>query len=317
MTIDQVNSTASLYKYYVGKKLLSMGCEVFTKYSGSSREPDWDAFFSSLENFLKSNGPFEAAISMAQRGYISRGKQNGKRYYNLLKKYCRKVTTICDNIDVIGFADITYYATPINIKKISHRGHLDYIKNNSLYVGWAADPNTCKIEKDKRQKTILIDHAYYDTKPYPDWTNDIVNSASNYMKKNKNVIFNRFVSNTGVERVRLQDNTVEIFNRSKGLRHIDACREYSKSDIFVVTHPESMGLSVIESAMAGALVLSPKGFIKRGLISPLHHLEFSDKNKIPWDKAIRMVDHNLARSKAMKYNWDSVSSKIANSLIKK
>ncbi|HHJ2765971.1 TPA: glycosyltransferase, partial [Escherichia coli] len=33
--------------------------------------------------------------------------------------------------------------------------------------------------------------------------------------------------------------------------------ELRKSDVFIVTHPESLGLTVLEAAMCGALVLTP------------------------------------------------------------
>ena len=132
---------------------------------------------------------------------------------------------------------------------------------------------------------------------------------------NSNVIFKRFVTGKGVENVRLEGNTVEIFDSRYGLNHVDACKEYSKADLFVVTHPESMGLSVIESAMAGCLVLSPKGYIKSSLIKPLHHIEFESVENIPWQKAIDGINHKLARSKASKFNWSNLSNKIINDLL--
>jgi hypothetical protein len=318
MTKDHIKSTSTLYKYYVGKKLLNMGAKVYCRWAGASREKDWDVFFEGLERYLKENGPFHSVISMAQRGYLSRGKINGKRYYNLLKKYCKKVTTICDNAYEIGFADTTYYATPMRDSDIKNKAHKHFVTNKAKYVGWAADPNTCRIDKKIKDGNvrILIDHSYYEDKPYKDLTNKIVDSASKYMKKNNKVIFKRFLSDIGVDFVKENNNVVEIFNRNNCMKHIDACKEYSSSDIFVVTHPESMGLSVIESAMSGCLILSPKNFIKKTLLGPLHHLEFDEEFDVPWDNAISLINHTKSRALAEKYDWDKVSTLIAKDLLK-
>jgi hypothetical protein len=316
-----IKSTSTLYKYYVGKKLLELGAKVDCRYAGASREPDWDAFFRGLEKYLKENGPYHSVISMAQRGYLSRGEVVGKRYYSLLKKYCKRVTTICDNAYYIGFADMTYYAVPMRPIDIKGADHKKFLDTRTKFVGWAADPTTCIYNKkpNDRKIRILIDHSYYGNRPYKESSEQIIHSAEKYLQqshKNYDVIFKRFVSEKGIDTIKESGNYFEIFNRRKGLNHLDACKYYSESDIFVVTHAESMGLSVIESAMAGCLVMSPTHYIKSSLLKPLHHLEFSLKREIPWDKAIKMIDHKKAYTMAKEFNWSKVSSAIAEDLLK-
>ncbi len=72
------------------------------------------------------------------------------------------------------------------------------------------------------------------------------------------------------------------------MRYPKACEEYRKADIFIVTHPESMGLSVLESGAAGALVVAPLNYIKCSLLKPIYHISF--ENYIPWDIIVKMIN---------------------------
>ena len=101
---------------------------------------------------------------------------------------------------------------------------------------------------------------------------------------------------------------------------INACKEYNKAHIFIVTHEESLGLSVIEAAMAGALILiptNPKGrgpCIKPWLVKSLNHIMFNPFNGIPWDKIINNINIEDNRVKASQYNYKNVTNKIVNFL---
>ena len=90
MTMQDIRSTGSIYKYYIGKELLRLGHEVYCTYAGSMNE-DWEPFFVNLENFLQKNGPFDAVLNCEQRGFRRRGKFIGKLFFDLVKKYSRKV----------------------------------------------------------------------------------------------------------------------------------------------------------------------------------------------------------------------------------
>ena len=96
------------------------------------------------------------------------------------------------------------------------------------------------------------------------------------------------------------------------MQYPDACKEYGKADIFIVTHSESMGLSVLESALSGALVITPKGYIKKELISPLHHIEVN--GKIPWSTVLSELNVKKSVNMAKKYSWRNVAKAIAKDL---
>ena len=85
-----------------------------------------------------------------------------------------------------------------------------------------------------------------------------------------------------------------------------------KQIYFIVTHQESLGLSVLEAAMAGALILAPVGCIKPFLIEPLHHLIFDPSKRIPWSKVLNMLNPEKSRAAAMPYCYENVANKIYN-----
>jgi hypothetical protein len=316
MKKEDIRCSSSLYKYYIGDRLARNGIAVISHLTFINGE-NWEKYREKLISVLKKHVFFDAVICACQRGIDRSGKKN--EYYNILKKYSKKVVSICDNAYSIGISDVLYYAIPIKESEIKTEEHLTFIREKSHFVGWGADPDLCNILNKKNDKLtrVLIDHSYYADVPYKDYTNKIVDSASNYLKKGKHknkIIFKRFISNDGIGLVSKDDNIVEVFDRSSGLNYVDACKYYSESDIFVVTHAESMGLSVIESAMAGCLILSPLGCIKKVLLNPLLHIEFDINNGIPWDRAIGMVNHRKSRNLAIKNTWENVLNNMLKDL---
>ena len=68
--------------------------------------------------------------------------------------------------------------------------------------------------------------------------------------------------------------------------------------------------------MAGALIVSPKDFIKDDLLKYLHAIEISnDKNDImDMDNIIKHIDHKKSRKKALKFNWEKSCNIMYNTL---
>jgi hypothetical protein len=294
LSIDDVQGTGQLYSYYIRKEFEKLGIETVPWKCPSASYGD-DAY----RKVLKDLPDGDHVLCVEQRGF------NNRRHIKFLipeirKKIKGKITTICDNNHTIGPADMLYYAVPAKEKP------------KSKYVGWAADPVVCRPDKESGTLRILIDHSYYGKQAYPDKSREIILDVVNFYKKytKKNVIIRRFVSG-GVETLDPKNFKFEIYNR-KGLQYPDACKEYGKADIFIVTHSESMGLSVLESALSGALVITPKGYIKKELISPLHHIEVN--GKIPWSTVLSELNVKKSVNMAKKYSWRNVAKAIAKDL---
>jgi hypothetical protein len=80
-----------------------------------------------------------------------------------------------------------------------------------------------------------------------------------------------------------------------------------------VTHPESVGLVVLETAMAGALPVVPQGFIPADRLATVRHIEWG-KN-IPWKKVLMTVNPQKSRKTALVNTWDQVALRIRNELL--
>lgn len=224
-------------------------------------------------------------------------------FFEILRPMVKKcIATISDNIRFVGPEDVLFFQVPAR-KKPPH----------SHYIGWATSPRLCKPAQKKDQIRILIDHLYYGTKSKDminsDKTMDISKKAFEFAKNSKKMIEIRRLCIGGAETLTEQNYKVKTkYVQNGGMSYEKACEEYSQSDVYFVTHKESMGLTVLECAMAGALIVSPKGYIKQGLLSPLHHIEYDDK--IPWVKIIKNINHKKARDAASKYNWKMLCDRM-------
>ena len=301
LSINDVNSYNSVYCFYVIKYLKKYkNVElVYGPIGSSDKNIKWN-------NDNLGNKILEAdhCIAFSQRTFLNRDIS----FYNEIRKKVKgKITTICDNNYNIGPEDCTFFSV----------GYPDerYVPK-SLKVGWAADPENLFIQKNDSCLNILIDHSYYGISEYvPDYSKLIIEDVCKFAKKYKNNLnVRRFISG-GVEDLDINNPKFEIYDRN-GLSFKDCCKEYNRSHIFIVTHEESLGLSVIEAAMAGALILVPNDPNKRGscikpwLIKPLNHVMFNPNDGIPWNSIIKNNNIFNNRKRALKFNYKNVTKKM-------
>lgn len=170
-------------------------------------------------------------------------------------------------------------------------------------VGFAANHELLVPNKDPKRIRILVDHPAYSPEHFKkrDRTKDILDQIfSSHLPKEKALFVRRFI-NGDVETVNRDKYNVELYNR-KGVNILNAFDEYNQADIFFVTHPESMGLSVIESAMAGALVVLPRFYIKPEFLEGIEYVEF--EKDIDWEIVLNKLDAKNCRRKALKKTWN-------------
>jgi hypothetical protein len=174
----------------------------------------------------------------------------------------------------------------------------------TIHISFAADEKLLYPDKDTNFIRILVDHPTYEKDHFEvDKTkyilHNIINSRNILNKSGKKVIVRRFVDGK-IETVKNNQFAVEPYKRV-GVNILDAYKEYNKSDIFVVTHPESMGLSVIECAMAGCLIVTPKNYIKQCFLDGLNYYEF--EKQIDWSTVLRKLNSKTSRGLALKKTW--------------
>jgi hypothetical protein len=254
------------------------------------------------------------AICLEQHGF--------KRREPVFIENVRKATkglvcSICDKDHEIGPEDLLFTAR-----------RPAYFPATARYVGWAADPAVFKPEKDPDWLTIFIDHKSNAFGRYDD-TEAILKSATSYAatlaregrkagdppRRVRVVFFSpnglEEIDPTEVRDVDLGDDPRAFYRRVPAA---DLAAWIRKSDIFVVTHGESMGLPVLESAMAGALVVAGRGFIKPELLRSLGHYEYDRVDEIDWDRLSSELDPRLYRRRAMHFTWGAVAERMLQSL---
>lgn len=255
--------------------------ERFKKYVNSEKFPEADH-----------------CILVDNRGFMVRVHE----FYEKLRPNIRgAITTISANNAHVGQEDVLFYMVPNGKAKKPH----------CRLIYWACDHNLCFPDKDPDTIRILVDHKYYGNHKNMtsiDLTDNILEQAltfaENYQGEKKVIV--RFISNDGIVTVTRDNiNNLSDYKQGGGADFNSMCIEFSKTDVFFVTHIECMGLCVLEASMAGALVVSPTSYIKRCLLNKVHHLEFT--GEVPWDIVLANIDVDKSRKLAVRYSWENAT----------
>lgn len=222
-----------------------------------------------------------------------------KECVDSLKARCRGlVTQIHDRQSLKAVVDLTF---GIRAHEKAARYHC---------IGWAADSDLCRPCQSPDHLQILVDHPDYGARK-TDRSLEMMRSALAFAKSasgGKPVVIRAIRDNGVADCVRAE---LWQYHR-KHIPYLEMCREYSRSDIFLVTHPESIGLSALECAMAGALVVTPKSFIADDLLSTIRHVSYD--GAIPWDKVMAALNIDESRKVAMANSWGRVADRILERL---
>ena len=228
----------------------------------------------------------------------------------LRKRIPGYVTTICDHDSLYGPEDILFHV------KTSNRTDG---ASKSVQLSWAASPEYCFPEKEAKVLNFLIDHRNYSNAPDRSWdviqevarfANDIFPEIGHKLGFDRLTV-RRFISG-GMEIVDTTRPYVEEKYSRRSLSFPDACREYRRCNMFLVTKIESMGLSALECAMSGALVLYPKGFLPENLAKPINTIEW-DTN-IDFNFAIERLNVRRSALAAARYNWQNLAAMMLGTL---
>lgn len=189
-------------------------------------------------------------------------------------------------------------------------------KRFNAYMGWATDPEVNRPEQDPDNLRILVDHTNYGDNPV-DETETILKSIKQFVEsgiwksKYKSVSVRRFDSGQVVD-VDFDNLTVPRYDRTATIPFSKITKEHCEAHVFCVTHPESVGLVVLETAMAGALAVVPQGFIAQDRLDTVRYIEWTDA--IDWQQVLDNIDVEASRSVAMSNTWDAVARRIYNTL---
>ena len=220
-------------------------------------------------------------------------------------------------LDIDG-VDITFTIKHDNYKYPHDSGANRFVRHRAYndYIGWAADQKLNYPSQDTENLRILVDHTNYGDNPV-DRTADVLQQIKLLVDSDiwksmyKSVSVRRFDSGCVVD-VDLSDLSFDRYNKNKSIPYIEICKEHSKAHIFCVTHPESVGQVVIETATAGALILSPNGFIPIDRLQTVRSIEWKDS--VDWAQVLSQINITESRNKALSSSWASVAKRIRSNI---
>lgn len=189
-----------------------------------------------------------------------------------------------------------------------------YVRHRSYnaYIGWAADSDLNHPAQDDQTLGILVDHTNYGPNPV-DRTIEVLQDIKQFVqslawkKRWANIRVRRFDSGRVVDVNFDKLHEIERYDRT-AIPFTEICKEHSEAHIFCVTHPESVGQVVLETAMAGAYTVTPQGFIPVDRLATVRHLEY--QTEIDWKIVLSNVNPGLCRKKALENSWTQVAKRI-------
>ena len=182
------------------------------------------------------------------------------------------------------------------------------------YIGWAADPRICWPGQPDDELRILVDHPLYGDRT--DATRAVLTDLHAFVhhgrwRKDWSAVRVRQILDGDIADIDLFDPKVAPYKRMH-IPYADICREYSETHIFMPTHQEGVGLSALETAMAGALVVAREGFIAPDRLKTIRHLVYKDV--APWGVVVDSIDVRASRTKAVENSWAAVAKRMIEHL---
>ncbi len=178
-------------------------------------------------------------------------------------------------------------------------------------VGWAADPDVCRPAQWPGELMILIDHPDYVSARRWDRTAEVKRQVREFMAA-RSLWADRFDRVIAFE---IADGSIAewdlVTERPFSRQHIpylEACVAYGRSSLYMVTHRESLGLTVLETSLCGALPVAPRGFIQPDRLSTVRHVEYADV--IDWPAVLDAIDVQASRDTAVANSWAAVAGRM-------
>jgi len=294
--IARVRCYTDVWSHYLPRELEAMGAEII--YSPMmDREGLTDDALIRYHQELPLDG-IDHILALGLRYFTQRqGLMQAARV--LQQRIPGAVTQFHDRY-VVAPVDCTFFVTGPEMQP------------GGVEIGWAADEILLRPMEASDEFSILIDHPNYTTDPN-DLSERIVADVRHFIASGiwyprwQKVSVRRLVDG-GAENCDLGSDVVPIFHR----RHIsfEAIAAAYPCHVFLPTHKEAVGLTALETAMCGALVVSPQGFIPKDRLTTIRAIEY--EGAISWDVVLASIDADASRVRAVENSWSAVGIKVWN-----
>lgn len=315
---DKIRSYSSMQAYFLEYYLTELGVKVFFFPTNDANNPE--LFCSNILKFCDIN-EINHIVALGVNFF---GKSNKAIATKLSTSFHGMVTQIHDGT--------TFDSVPVDltftIKDEAYRFQGN--ENNRLKrhescnhpIYWASDNSLFRPQQiHDGVLRVFVDHSTF-TDTYTDHSLIIfmnLKRLSVLINEGKIPNYNKIIIKTltdnGIEIVDIDNICIKPFNRTAVPAEFFA-KEISESNIFFVTHTESIGLCVLEAAMAGALVFIPDGTINDDLLEKINNFKFHRHiDWGEWDKISSKLNPEVNSLLVQKYSWRNYALNILTGLI--
>lgn len=292
---EEINSFSAMWMHYLPKCLADNGCEIgfFPRHSSGIEHMEW------AKNLVKAAEGYDAIVAPGVRYFSTLPVEMCKWLRNNFKGV---VSHIYD-ASMLDTAHVDLTLTIMDSEQ-TYFDNLDRLKrhiNHNAYIGWAADDKKFTPKQGEKLR-IFIDHPSFDYSR-PDYSLTAMMNLHRIPVEYEA----RTLTNEGLIDIDIENITVRPYNRFSVPADVFA-NELNEAHIFICTHPETLGLTVIEAAMSGCFILTPPNAIPADRIKHVNHAVFN--GKIDWEDAIKRANPQENRKRALKHVWDFVAKRM-------
>tara|TARA_R110002167_G_scaffold359957_1_gene577210 strand:- start:813 stop:1808 length:996 start_codon:yes stop_codon:yes gene_type:complete len=186
-------------------------------------------------------------------------------------------------------------------------------RENNKYIGWAADSEYLYPDQSCQTLRVLVDHPAFNVAQKDQTLSILMNLEA--LEKNKEIISKygfddiavRQIMDGGVVDVDLKKIAVRPYKKI-AVPFLEISKEYRAAHIFMVTHLESVGLSMLEAALAGGVVVAPKGLVPMDRLETINHVLVD--GAVDWDYVLEKVNPRENSLVAARNSWEEVARKM-------
>lgn len=292
---DKINSFSTMWMYNLPLCLVNNGAEItfFPRLKSDENSHDW-----ALRLIAHSEG-CDAIVAPGVRYFSTIPTE----VCNFLRKEFKGIVSHIYDASMLDSPHVDLTLTIMDSKH-QYLDNFDRLKrhlSNNAYIGWAADHEKFKPNKGEKLR-IFIDHSSFDYSRI-----DYTLTAMMNLHRIPVPFEARTLSNEGLIDIDINNIIVKPFNR-KSVSADAFANELNEAHIFICTHPETLGQTVIEAAMAGCFILTPPNAIPENRIKLVNHMVYN--GKIDWEMAIKSVNPTENRKLALKHVWDYVGKRM-------